>query len=833
MVSIFKTLGDIITRHPWVFIALWLLILVASLPLVNTFNSNLQYNTQQFTPDNLEANLASNVYNAQFPGSISSNQIIVVVSAANNTTSMNFIDALDSAITGDRNIPDVTGTSSIYSLQRIALVNMTRGLYNTLYAAYGNASNGSQMTGYTIKNDVVSQALSNMNLTTNDSFLLALLDLPRNLTDDQLKAFAVAWADNHSYNDPRILPDPVVNSLASGNLTLYIISAGNNESSTSSTETINLIRDHVTQLTSSGLYPGVQAYVTGASVMSLDASTSSSNTIGITILLVLVLLFIYFRSFLTPFVPILIIIVAIVACFGLMGIISTYMSIYSGAQIIMIVVMLGAGTDYCVFMLSRYVEERAKGNDRKGSVRMAVEHAGKSIASSGLAAIIGFGALILIPSGIFQSIGLGCDVSILLSVLAALTLIPAVLTIAGDRLFWPRKRYSPGPSRSGQIWKNITGHAIKHPMAIIAIALIITVPMVAIFTQLQLSNDPVSMVPDGPSKDGYNLLDSQFGSSTIGTAMIVATLPIDIRDASGNFSSDALGRIENLSSAVAVVPGVAAVYSATRPDGSTIDYNNLSVYNGLSEEYYRSYMNNSTGIDDRTTVLYVAFNGSPDSAQSDHTTDVIQNTLKQYNATNHGTALLLGGSGVETYEFQTLCTNYYALVIPVVLIGIFIVLLLLLRSIFTPARLVLTLLMSISWTIGVFILVFQDWMQASIYWILPILLFSVLMGLGIDYDIFLVSRIREEAQKGRTNEEAILQAVESTGTIITICGLVMASAFGSLMIANLIFLREFGFVLFLAILVDATVMRLIIVPSIMVVMKKYNWWMPFAKNKTE
>jgi RND superfamily putative drug exporter len=241
-------------------------------------------------------------------------------------------------------------------------------------------------------------------------------------------------------------------------------------------------------------------------------------------------------------------------------------------------------------------------------------------------------------------------------------------------------------------------------------------------------------------------------------------------------------------------------------------------------------MNSSTGIDDRTTVLYVAFNGSPDSEQSDHTTDIIQSAIDKYNATHPGTTLLLGGGGVETYEYQTFYTNYYALVIPLVLIGIFIVLMLLLRSIFTPLRLVFTLLMSVSWTIGIFILVFQDWMQASVYWILPILLFSVLMGLGIDYDIFLVSRIREEVQKGRTNEEAVLQAVGSVGTIIMLCGLVMASAFGSLMTSNLIFLREFGFVLFLAILLDATVMRLIIVPSIMVVMKKYNWWMPFDKE---
>ncbi len=197
-----------------------------------------------------------------------------------------------------------------------------------------------------------------------------------------------------------------------------------------------------------------------------------------------------------------------------------------------------------------------------------------------------------------------------------------------------------------------------------------------------------------------------------------------------------------------------------------------------------------------------------------------------------GTTLLLGGGNVGTYEYQKLCTDKYALVIPVVLIGIFIILMLLLRSVFTPARLVFTLLISISWTLAAFILVFQDWMQVSVSWILPIILFCVLMGLGVDYDIFLVSRIREEVLKGKSDEEAITQAVESTGTIITLCGAVMASAFGSMLISNMLELKEFGFVLCVAIILDATLMRLVIVPAIMVLMKKYNWWMPFVKGET-
>jgi RND superfamily putative drug exporter len=515
-----------------------------------------------------------------------------------------------------------------------------------------------------------------------------------------------------------------------------------------------------------------------------------------------------------------------------MGIISTQIDIFYLVLTFMGVIMLGAGTDYCVFMLSRYAEERSKGTEIKGSVQAAVEHAGKSIASSGTTAMIGFGSLMLIDQGIFRSIGIGTAVCVFFSMLVAVTLVPAVLTVAGDRLFWPRKLYMSGPTATGKMWRGITHRVLKHSKAIFILALLVTVPAVYIFSTMELGNDFVSMMPDNiESKLGYDLLNSEFGSGALEKGMIVATFPGALRGADGNYTPEALDRIEGLSALLADTPGIDKVYSMTRPEGVTIEYNNLSSYKGVEKEYYQNYMDNNTGVDGRTTLLYIAYNGSPFSGEAQKTTEEIRKKLNAHENNNTDTALLLGGSAIGVYEYQKLCTDKYSLVIPVVLVGIFIVLVLLLRSIFTPARLVMTLLMSIAWTMGTFILVFQYWLQASVYWILPIILFCVLMGLGVDYDIFLVSRIREEVYKGKGEEEAIEQAVESTGTIITLCGAVMAAAFGSMMISGTVMLKEFGFVLCLAIILDATIMRLVVVPSIMVLLKKYNWWMPFVKDE--
>ncbi|WP_174591823.1 MMPL family transporter [Methanocella conradii] len=1189
MVSIFSKLGEVVTGHPWAIIAIWAIALIISLPLVGMFTGNLQYDVQKFIPKDLGSYQAKDKYDEQFPGDYK-NQILVVVESDNKTAAMHFIDELDGRVKGDAAIMNVTGTSSIYSVQRDAVVNMTPDLYRGLYDAFDNASDGNrklwnatdtvlntsnslywlwdnvteanselykarktvldssaklysardqvvaasngmyqikdaadlvygipavyvngfkgvfngsnvdqacasgyqaammgavnpisdqqskaiatewlnifnatwygrvsanqsaardstlagqvissagpdyfhslpaqqqgifdgvlqfgmgnwqnkdslkysivgltmQMQGLTsdqdrarlasiydlgrnpsdaailtiltagasdkksiedifylgrnpsdraignylvnkaiaalgenatqeakdvlwdawnigptatkqdfddyvlekagkglnqtekqslheiygwgpnpnesivrayvlreagkglnktenqtlaeiydlgrcpdnetIKKYVVSKTMNELNLSCNDTYFMALLGLERNMSEEQLKDFARAWEAEHGYDDPMILPQSVVDSLASGNVTLYIVSTSDYEEAESSIESVKEIRSLVSGLLKEGSYNGVKAYVTGTTAMSVDTEKSAMDDVNnidkVTIVLVLILLGLYFRSFLTPFIPLAIIGIAVAVAFGFMGVVSAQIDVFYLVMTFMVVIMLGAGTDYCVFMLSRYAEERSKGAEVIEAVRTTVANAGKSIASSGSTAMIGFGSLMLIDRGVFQSIGIGTATSILFSMLVALTFVPAVLTVAGDRVFWPRKLYMSGPGMTAGIWRGITSRVLKHAKAIIIIAFLVTVPAVYIYGHLELGNDFVSMMPESvESKIGYDLLNENFGSGTLEKGMVIATLPEPIK-VDGNYSPEALDRVEKLSALIADTPGVDKVYSMTRPEGATIEYDNLSAYKGAEKEFYEGYMNDSIGADGRTTLIYVAFNGSPFSLSSQKAIDEIKDKLKAYQAgEGAGTTLLMGGGAVGTYEYQKLCTDKYSLVIPVVLIGIFIVLMLLLRSLFTPARLITTLLLSIAWTLAIFILVFQVWLKASVYWILPIILFCVLMGLGVDYDIFLVSRIREEAFKGKGDEEAIEHAVESTGTIITLCGLVMAAAFGSMMISGTIMLKEFGFVLCLAILMDATLMRLVVVPSIMVLLKKYNWWMPFVKDE--
>ena len=297
-----------------------------------------------------------------------------------------------------------------------------RTLISEVYGLGRNASVAS-LQDYT-----VSKVNEDLGLKGNMSYLYALLDLDGNATKSQVEAFAREWATNHDLSDPGILPDAVVRQMARGDLTLFVVGLKAAEDSDAASDAVVTARADVKALLQEPQFTGLKAYVTGAAAMSLDAKTTSlqdmDNIDKISVVLILVLLCLYFRSVVTPVVPLLAIGTGIVICFGVLHLLTFAIPLFYLILTLCVVIMLGAGTDYCVFTLSRYAEERALGRDVKASVITAVEHAGKSVASSGLTAMIGFSALLIVDQGIFGGIGIGIAFGVLVSLFVALTLLP-------------------------------------------------------------------------------------------------------------------------------------------------------------------------------------------------------------------------------------------------------------------------------------------------------------------------------------------------------------------------------------------------------------------------
>ena len=411
-----------------------------------------------------------------------------------------------------------------------------------------NASNDS------IQAYIVNKTMTSLNMTGNDSYFLAVMNLDRNMSNASLESFGAEWATNHDYTNPDIIPHQLARSLVSGNVYLYVVmfdADGVIDENLLDGDLAEL-RGKIAEVKSEGSFDGVKAYVTGSVPIMADTKTAStadaSNIDKFTIGIVLVLLLVYFRSVLTPFVPLAAIVIALIASMGAVTLVSHITSIYYIVQMLMLVIMMGAGIDYCVFMLSRYSEERREGNDVKGAVTATVQHAGKSIASSGLTAALGFAALVLTGQGIFISIGIAVAIGLTISMLTALTLIPAVLTLLGDRIFWPARHFNVKSSSTlTGLWSGLASGVIKHAKVITVLVILLAIPTVYVAMQFTTGSDTIAILPhDVESKQGFDVLKNSMGSGVMDRAMITVTLPVNLTDASGNRSVDAMDQVEDL-----------------------------------------------------------------------------------------------------------------------------------------------------------------------------------------------------------------------------------------------------------------------------------------------
>jgi RND superfamily putative drug exporter len=262
--------------------------------------------------------------------------------------------------------------------------------------------------------------------------------------------------------------------------------------------------------------------------------------------------------------------------------------------------------------------------------------------------------------------------------------------------------------------------------------------------------------------------------------------------------------------------------------GELINYRNLSQYPPNLQAEYMALISTMLGKDDtRAVLMSVTFKAEPFAKASIDTINSMRDTCARINALDPLIVqAMVGGATASTYDISNLVQSDFNFMGMAVVIGIYLVLMVVLGSIISPIRSIVTILLSISWTIATTMVVFQFIQGVTIIWMIPMVLLVMCLGLGMDYDIFITTRIREEVSKGRTNEDAIVHAMEHTGGVITACGIIMAGTFGSLMLSNGALLREFGFALMFAILLDATIVRIYLVPAIVSLLGKWNWYAP-------
>jgi putative drug exporter of the RND superfamily len=538
----------------------------------------------------------------------------------------------------------------------------------------------------------------------------------------------------------------------------------------------------------------VNVYVTGDVGFNTDADEVFSNIdtklLLATTILVLVLLGAIYRSVLVAISPLIVVFLAYQFATGLI-----YLYAKSGATVssnstgILVVLMFGVGTDYCLLLVSRYREELRRFEDKHDAMQRAVRRAGPAILASGLTVTLAMLVLVFAESGNTKSLGPVAAISVFCAMLAGLTVLPAVLTIFGRRGFWPRRGtvdYDPQHAEvvhSGP-WRRFGDKVLHRPgPALVVTAGVFLLGTLGLIAYKVDYSSTTFFKKSVESVEGFQVLSADFPAGTLSPTTVLVE-----RDGAPVTPQD----VQLAADKLKTVKGVAG----------TVPTEQVST-NG------------------QIRVLDVILKGDPNDVSS---LDLVPKMRDSVENLAPGVTALVGGGTAINYDYNKATERDLKLIVPLALLVMAIILGILLQAIVAPLVLLASVVLSFACTLGISILfirfvVGDAGFDASI----PTFAFIFLVALGIDYTIFLMARVREEARKHGTRE-GMLRAISATGPVITSAGVILAGTFSVLMTLPVTFTFDLGFMVALGILLDTFIVRTIMVPAAVELIGDKIWW---------
>ena len=368
------------------------------------------------------------------------------------------------------------------------------------------------------------------------------------------------------------------------------------------------------------------------------------------------------------------------------------------------------------------------------------------------------------------------------------------------------------------------------------VPIVIIISIVALSAFVVMYNTPTSeeflrLIPNFPSNQGLTAIANGFGSGTLEPSSIVVTMPSAVTYGNNQFNQTMLNQIEQITAAAANSKGVSSVSGPTRPFGDTFNYLLIANMSETLSVQYESQMFSSIGKDNKTVVITVNL---ADSAWSPNAIKSLQGMEKNISQLSlmSGVDVIFGGTTQATTDSQSFMASLIPEVVAILSAAVYVILFFQLRSAFTPLRLIATILCSVVFSLAIISIIFYSILKLPILDFAPLFVVVTMLGVGIDYDIFFLTRIREEVLNGKNDNEAIVTAIEKVWVTILCLGLVLATVFASLLITNIAILQEIALAVAAAILIDVTVVILFFVPSLMGLAQKFNWW-PYKLSRTD
>jgi RND superfamily putative drug exporter len=603
----------------------------------------------------------------------------------------------------------------------------------------------------------------------------------------------------------------------------------------------NTIAQVESDVQNSGLQDFGSVYVTGGAVLSKDVEKAFLPALEVTagpaIAVSLLIVGLLFLAPVAALIPVLL--GGISVSVSLAAIYVAIVEVGHGTLTFLtptltILLMLGLAVDYAVLQLKRTREERQKGKSIEESVGISLKWAGQAVLTAGITVIVAYIVMAVANVPIFSDVGTAIALGVSILLVASLTLLPALEIALGDKIFWPglnrlaKKKSDPNKS----ILKRLAHTTLKRKVPIVIIISLVTLSAFFVVLNTPTSEDFLSLIPKFQSNQGLTALANNFGSGTIDPTSIVITTPTQVTYGNNQFNQTLLDQIEQITACAADSKGVTTVVGPTRPFGNAFNYSSVENMSELLSVQYEPQMFSAIGQDNKTIVITVGLSSSAFDQAAIDSLQTLEKNINQLPLLS-GVNVYFGGATQSAYDSHKFMTSLIPEVVIILSAAVYVILFFQLRSAFTPIRLIITILCSVVFSLAIISAIFYFALNLPILDFAPLFVVVTMLGVGIDYDIFFLTRIREEVLNGKTDNEAIVTAIDKVWVTILCLGLVLATVFASLILTNIAILQEISLAVAAAITIDVTIVILFFVPSLMGLAQKFNWW-PYklSRNRT-
>ena len=530
----------------------------------------------------------------------------------------------------------------------------------------------------------------------------------------------------------------------------------------------------------------------------LEETMAQGEMIGIAVALLILL--VVFGAVVAAGLPVVLALLSIFVAVGATALVSNVIEMSEFIVFIITMIGLAVGIDYSLFIVQRFREERSHGREKIDAIATAGSTAGRTVFFSGMAVTIALAGMLIMPDPTFQSFAVGAMLVVAATVLAALTLLPAILGLLGDRVNWltlPLIGRRGRPESGGGVWNWITKAVTARPLiSVVATSGLLVAAAVPVVT-INLGSIGISALPeDSDFRHAFDVINEEFSAG-----VLTADIVIDAADV-----NDAAVR--------SAIEGLTAALEA--------------------DEFFGSAELETNEAGD-LALLTVAMLGDFSSTESKSALQRLRNGYIPAAFDGQSAEVLVGGPTAETVDNVQTQKEYLPLVFTFVLGFSFLLLLVVFRSIVVPLKAVALNLLSVAAAYGILVLVFQEGIGVGLLgfqesaviesW-LPLFLFAILFGLSMDYHVFLLSRIKERYDETHDNAASVAHGLRSAAGIITGAALIMVAVFGGMASGDLVVFQQVGFGLAIAIILDATIIRTVLVPASMALLGDWNWYLP-------